>query len=52
MSPATITSAALGALLAVASSGFLLAGSAGAACVLALMGASIPAAVLWVRFTP
>jgi hypothetical protein len=51
MSQTTLKAAVLGSMLAVASSGFLLAGFAGAACVLALLGAAIPTAVLYVRFT-
>ena len=51
MSQTTLQSAVLGAMLAVASSGFLLAGFPGAAVVLGLFGAAIPASVLYVRFT-
>lgn len=51
MSQTTITAAAMGAMLAVASSAFLLAGHTGAAVALAVLGAAIPAGVLYVRAT-
>lgn len=51
MSQTTLQSAVLGAMLAVASAGFLLAGFSGAACLLALLGGAIPGSVLYVRFT-
>jgi len=51
VSQTTLRASVLGAMLAVAASGLLLAGFAGAACILALLGAVIPTAVLYVRFT-
>lgn len=52
MSQTTLRASVLGALLALASAAFLLAGLPGAACVLALLGAAIPAGVLYVRLVP
>lgn len=51
MSQTTLQASVLGALLAVASAGFLLAGFVNASVALALFGAAIPASVLYVRFT-
>lgn len=51
MTQTTLRASILGAMCALVASVLILAGLPGAACVLALVGASIPAGVLYVRFT-